>query len=448
MAMAEVLQLVAFRSELASRLEARTEDMVNAISSALFAELGSFERLGHVGEVGKLRASIRRTIEAFADFVADGARFTDADMASFHLIGAERAREGHPYRAVVDSVDVTMEVIWRYVRECVDDPALPALAAQTVADVAREAPAFVADMRESLVNGYTAEREHGELGRAQAVADVVGLLVQGTWQERREILRPARAVGAELYEPLTVVVVVPVTRRALIELDETARTVAAALPRAAAGRSRGTAVPHAVVLVPRVDPATVRDTLRATTGFRNVLLLVDEQPHDFVDIPQAVALLEEDIPSAFSVAADSMVVSTSDTAVMRLLRHVPIEARVDFVRSVLGPVLALPGNKPNDALATLRAYFRGRAGSRLDETAANLQLHRNSFRYRLERIQALLGVSFRNAADRLRVEVAITLHELSRRELVLADDEPLEADDAQVDDKPAGEDVHGSEAAW
>lgn len=446
MAMAEVLQLVAFRSELASRLEARTEEMVNAISSTLFAELGSFERLAHVGEVGKLRAAIRRTIEAFAAFVVDGARFTDADMASFHLTGAERARQGHPYRAVADSVDITMEVIWRFVRECVDDPALPALAAQAVADVARDAPAFVADMRNSLIDGYTSEREHGELGRAQAVADVVGLLVQGTWQERREILRPARAVGAELYEPLTMVVVVPVTRRALIELDETARAVAAALPRGAAGRSRGAALPHAVVLVPRTDPATVRDTLRAT-GIRNVLLLVDEQPHQFVDIPQAVALLEEDIPSAVSVAPESMVVTTADTAVMRLLRNVPIEARVDFVRSVLGPLLELPGNKPNDAIATLRAYFRGRAGSRLDETAADLQLHRNSFRYRLERIQALLGVSFRNAADRLRVEVAITLHELARRELVLADDEPFEADDVQAEGA-AVDGVRSDEVAW
>ena len=448
MAMAQVLQLVAFRSELASRLEARTEEMVNAISSALFAELGTFERLGHVGEVGKFRALIRRTTEAFAAFVADGTRFTDTDLASFHVIGSERARQGHPYRAVVDSVDITMEVIWRYVRECVENPPLPALAAQAVADVARDVPGFVADMRESLVSGYTSEREHGELGRAHALADIVGLLVHGTWQERREILRPARAVGAELYEPLTVVVVVPATRRALIELDGTARAVAAALPNGAAGRSRGGALPHAVVVVPRTDPSTVRDTLLATSGIHNVLLLVDEQQHSFVDIPEAVARLEEDIPSAFSVAPDSMVVTTADTAVMRLLRHVPIEARVDFVRSVLGPLLDLPGNKPNDALATLRAYFRGRAGSRLDETAANLQLHRNSFRYRLERIQALLGVSFRNAAERLRVEVAVTLHELARRELVLADDEPLEADEVRGAEDTAGDGVRDDEVAW
>lgn len=446
MAMAEVLQLVAFRSELASRLEARTEEMVNAISSALFAELGTFERLGHVGEVGKFRAGIRRTIEAFAAFVVDGTRFTDADMASFHSIGAERARQGHPYRAVIDSVDITMEVIWRFVRECVDSPAVPALAAQAVADVARDASPFVADMRQSLADGYTSEREHGELGRAQAIADVVGVLVQGTWQERREILRPARAVGAELYEPLTVVVVVPTTRRALVELDDTARAVAAALPNGAAGRSRGGSLPHAVVLVPRTDPSVVRETLQAA-GVRNVLLLVDEQPHEFVDIPEAVVRLEEEIPSAFSVAPESMVVTTSDTAVMRLLRHVPIEARVDFVRSVLGPLLELPGNKPGDALATLRAYFRGRAGSRLDETAANLQLHRNSFRYRLERTQALLGVSFRNAAERLRVEVAVTLHELARRELVLADDEPFEADEVYVEDAPANG-VRDDEVAW
>lgn len=448
MAMAEVLQLVAFRSDLASRLEARTEEMVNAISSALFAELGSYERLGHIGEVEKFRAGIRRTIEAFAAFVAEGTPFTDADLASFHLTGAERARQGHPYRAVVDSVDITMEAIWRFVRECVEDPALPALAAQAVADVARDAPAFVAEMRESLIKGYTGEQEHGELGRAQAIADIVGVLVAGHWQERRDILRPARAVGAELYEPLTLIAVVPVTRRALIDLDDTARAVAAALPRAVAGRTRNTAVPHAVVFVPRVDPPVVRNALLGLSDIRNVLLLVDEDTHEFVDIPAAVARLEEDIPSALSVAPDSLVVTTAQTAVMRLLRHVPIETRVDFVRGVLGPLLELPGNKANDALATLAAYFRGRAGSRLDETAANLQLHRNSFRYRLDRIQTLLGVSFRNAADRFRVEVAVTLHELARRELVLADDPPFENDGPNSAQGVDTASARGGEVAW
>ena len=65
-----------------------------------------------------------------------------------------------------------------------------------------------------------------------------------------------------------------------------------------------------------------------------------------------------------------------------LLRSVPLEARVDFMRRVLGPVLDLPPGKASDALATMLGFVMTEeghirplaAGDRFGEAAHTLNL--------------------------------------------------------------------------
>jgi hypothetical protein len=417
--MVELLHVVAYRSELAARLEARTEEMVDSISSMLFARLHAFEQLGHADQVDAFRAGLRRLAQGFIRFVADGTRLTEAELAAFNLTGTQRARQGLSMRAVDDSIDIAMEVLWRFVRDAVEVAGVPAIAARVVAELAMETPPFTGELRDALRAGYTAEREEGDLGRAHAIADLVSTLVDGKWDSRSQIERTARSLGVEVAEPMGVMVVACTDPLGTDDHEAAARQVAARIPLALVGRTRTKFQHHVVVLVPGADIGSLRSHAKASPVADHLTVLIDETLRDWSDIPESVAALLAEIPSALTLAPMSSVVTTRDTELLRLLRAVPLEARVDFMRRVLGPILDLPPGKASDALATMHGYFRGRTAGRVDETAADLQLHRNSFRYRLERTQALLGVNFRDASDRLKVEVALWLHELGRQELAL-----------------------------
>lgn len=61
---------------------------------------------------------------------------------------------------------------------------------------------------------------------------------------------------------------------------------------------------------------------------------------------------------------------------------------VELARLLLAPLLREDGERQSDLIATLRAYYV--CGMRVDRTADKLFLHRNSVRYRLDRVRALL----------------------------------------------------------
>ncbi|HVF74940.1 MAG TPA: helix-turn-helix domain-containing protein [Acidimicrobiales bacterium] len=431
--MAELLSIVAFRSELASRLRARADESVDAITSNLYAEVGALHEAAGFADVEKLRARIRGTVDGFIGFIANGTPLSGAEREALHRMGAERARHGVSLEAVSDTVDITMEVLWRFVREVVQQPPVPPIAAAVVADIGSQAHTFAAAVRDAVLSGFALERRHGEIGRIYGVADIVDMLVDGRWVNRRDVLRTADALGVEVSDPLALLFVVPVSPDGYRCLDEAARQVAAAVPNACAGRLRGEAFRYVPVIASHVDPAAARARVAEIAAGLDVLVLVDQSTHDHRGLAAAARTLEAEVAPARALGrGPGAVVTTGETELFRLLRELPLEARMGYTRRVLGPVLDLPSGKARDAVATMQAYFRGRAAGRLDERAADLQLHRNSVRYRLDRTQALLGLNFRDAADRLRVEVALALYELMRQELAVYDDEaqPDEAGNA------------------
>lgn len=430
MVMADLLAVVGFRSELAARLRARADESVDAITSTLYAEVASMHGAAGVAAVERLRARIRGTVDGFIGFIAAGEPLSSAEREALHRMGADHARHGASLESVNDTVEITMNVLWRFVREVVQQPPVPPVAVAVVADIGRESPSFASALRDAVLSGFTLERRHGEIGRSYGVADVVDMLVDGRWVSRREVLRTADGLGVNVAEPLTLLLVLPTGHRAGHHLDEAARPLADALPGACAGRVRGERTPHVPILISQFDPLTARDRLAETAAGLGVLVLVDQSTHGHRNLAAAVRALEDEVAPARALGRGGAVVTTRETELFRLLRTLPLEVRTAYTRRVLGPVLDLPDAKADDAIATMQAYFRGRAAGRLDERAANLQLHRNSVRYRLDRTQALLQLNFREAGDRLRLEVALALHELGRQESAAYDDEasPEEAE--------------------
>jgi PucR family transcriptional regulator, purine catabolism regulatory protein len=72
------------------------------------------------------------------------------------------------------------------------------------------------------------------------------------------------------------------------------------------------------------------------------------------------------------------------------------------------PLTREDAERGSDLTATLQAYYE--CGMRVDLTADRLFLHRNSVRYRLDRIRALLHLNIDEARAVAALMLALTLH--------------------------------------
>lgn len=95
-----------------------------------------------------------------------------------------------------------------------------------------------------------------------------------------------------------------------------------------------------------------------------------------------------------------------DSAVV-LLNSVPDNLRRTFAEHVLGPVLAYDDKAAASLLPTLKAYFEC-AGS-WSRTAQQLDLHLNTVRYRIARVESLTGRSLSTMEDRMDLYLALHL---------------------------------------
>ena len=408
------------RVTLADALERRIDELVDAVCSAVFAEVNPYTQLGRPATAKSFRADVRGSLDTYIRTIADGSGLTEDDLERFRELGAERARQGLAAEDVTDAFEAGMTACWHYVRAAALEVHDQRLATEVVADLAVEAFAALNDVAAALAEGHAAERGRGTYNQARAGGEFVARLIDGTWSDERDLHRAARSLGADIDRQWTLLVLTRLDARDGSDLDRQAAELGQVLPQVFVGSTRAVPTPHVAVLVPGEDEQPAPEVLEAAAAVaaeHDLLIVVPEATWAWTALPHVYRRQSDSVVCARAVARGPGVVRDGDCGLYRLLRELPMSSRVDFVRSVLGPVLDLPAGKSTEALATLDAYFRGRG--RLDETAADLQLHRNSFRYRLERAQTILGVNFRSGLDRLRVELALALRRLDREEAVL-----------------------------
>ena len=87
----------------------------------------------------------------------------------------------------------------------------------------------------------------------------------------------------------------------------------------------------------------------------------------------------------------------------------------EFTEETLRPLLAHDSRhySPGALIETLKAYFE--CNGNVKETAERLFVHYNTIAYRLERIRGELGIPLDDAETRLRLQLAIRLHEIREK---------------------------------
>jgi DNA-binding PucR family transcriptional regulator len=88
-----------------------------------------------------------------------------------------------------------------------------------------------------------------------------------------------------------------------------------------------------------------------------------------------------------------------------LLRSNEPEAIVEFIGRYVEPLDRYDAGHTAHLRSTLEAYYE--AGGRLEPTARALHIHVSTLRYRLGRVEELLGVDPREGDARLDLEVAL-----------------------------------------
>jgi DNA-binding PucR family transcriptional regulator len=86
-------------------------------------------------------------------------------------------------------------------------------------------------------------------------------------------------------------------------------------------------------------------------------------------------------------------------------------AAAELARMLVAPLAREDAQRGNNLVATLRAYYT--CAARVDRTASALFLHRNSVRYRLDRIRTLLGLDIDEPPVIAALTVALACHEIA-----------------------------------
>lgn len=100
------------------------------------------------------------------------------------------------------------------------------------------------------------------------------------------------------------------------------------------------------------------------------------------------------------------VLSQADLGLYGLLARAPTRHSLEsMVESALGPLIEADAASKSEYVKTLHAYLD--ADRHLEHTAAALHVHPNTVRYRLTKVQSMLGVHLRDVDDRFLLELAL-----------------------------------------
>lgn len=279
-----------------------------------------------------------------------------------------------------------------------------------------------------------ATREVERRFRSQFIYD----LLAGNFESERVLLDRARALGWEMDRPFGLLLldidrferfVAGKQEREIQALKETVlREVSAVTASRFPGAICSDRSDSVVVLIPwardsepRAAKETLREharliqaTLQAHLKSLSVSVGLGSVRSRALDLPQSYAEARRALSLGRELYGSGAVVHVDDFGIYRFLTRGADQADLlGFVEETLGPLIAYDRRRGSRLVQTLRAYLD--ASRNLRRAAAALFIHENTLKHRLQRIRELSGLDLENAEVCLNVQVALRIHQLSRR---------------------------------
>jgi sugar diacid utilization regulator len=115
------------------------------------------------------------------------------------------------------------------------------------------------------------------------------------------------------------------------------------------------------------------------------------------------------------IKEDTKITHFEDLGVMRLLASIRHEQLDDFYQEYLGELIAFDEQNKTSLLDALQKYFTENGD--LKATASKLYVHPNTLRYRLKKIEEILGVDLQKSEDFLNILIALKVINMRSHEV-------------------------------
>lgn len=231
-------------------------------------------------------------------------------------------------------------------------------------------------------------------------------VLDGRLRSAAQVVEQSRAVGFGLPEQCLVAVVLPRTARNAPKLRDVAHRIATRFDGCAAGIMRDPRAHVPLILrgLSKLESTDI-EGLGAATSAQFVAFVA---PAATADLATTYAVLSAELDLAR--ASGRRVVQRCDLATERVLRETGLPTAFDFVRSVLGPVLA-DGNATVLLASLEMALAWNRPLKRLDGIAYS------TMRSHVDRIETLTGLRLTRPRDRVKLDTAMVLWRLNEEAL-------------------------------
>ncbi|MBY3989513.1 helix-turn-helix domain-containing protein [Rhodococcus fascians] len=252
-----------------------------------------------------------------------------------------------------------------------------------------------------------ARREEGRLVRREIADQAVALIEHDS--TGFEALTRLRQAGVDPDRPL---VVVRVAHSGRVDLREMLRSVVGDTLTSFGGGCVGCSAHGDIVAVVNTDDKLFAQTIRIRLS-RLRSGIGPSRIHVGVSAVATGLTIDGALRSARHAlelsrqgsAAVTVTAGTKPTSAVSMMSALPDDVRKSFVEHVLAPLLEHDRRTDADLTDTLREFLAN--GGSWHRTAESMHVHLNTVRYRIKRVEELLGRDLGSTADRLDVYLAL-----------------------------------------
>ncbi len=314
------------------------------------------------------------------------------ELQQLSRMGGRLATTGVPLDAILRAYRVAALVIWQHVIEVVRNH--PEIDAQSVLTAVGPLFDYLDSISAAVSTSYLETRERARREQDRQYDQFFAEVMQGTADQ--EAVARAAAGGTILNFPYRVVVV---------GADDTSAEATVATSWMPLGAQVALHQSSVVALVPTsVRMPTLRRSLQAAVGSERVPWPMARGPvaGNLSEVPQAVRSARDALTVGGILRPGEPVHDWSQLQpYLNWLHDLPgLEA---FVMASIGPLLERERRRRTPLRETLEVAL---SHGGLSEAARQLQVHRHTLLYRLDRIRGLVG-GWDDAEDRLRLELAL-----------------------------------------
>lgn len=381
-----------FTTRACAALLERLDEVVEHVATEIEAAEPAYGSM-HLISGAELRHTNRENLESLLGYLAGR---SGPSTSAPHATGMRRAEDGVPLPAVLRAYRIGTRVVWDELMAMTGDDSQ---ANRELLATATSVWKLIDDYSQALTAGYqqTVAEQLRRDARAQdaALDALLGGQVDGA-----RLRECARTLG--LPPQGGFVVVAGRTGTAAEEVLPGVGQALSVLGVASAWRVRVDSQIGIVALTPRFTVERLRTLLSERTagqvGISTVFTTLADAP---------TAVRQAELACAATQPGSAEVVRYDDALIPVLLAGSP-EVAITLSHTVLGPVLDLPEHDRDVLLETVRAWFTH--DGEVSTVAAALFCHRNTVRFRLNRLAELTGR--RLTAPRAATEIWLALETL------------------------------------